>query len=31
VMRKSKSLILDPLGLHPADARHIDNPICGKP
>ena len=26
VMRKSKSLILDPLGLHPAEARHIDNP-----
>ena len=26
VMRKSKSLILDPLGLHPAKARHIDNP-----
>ena len=26
VMRKSKSLILDPLGLHPAGARHIDNP-----
>ena len=25
VMRKSKSLILDPLGLHPAEARHIDN------
>ena len=25
VMRKSKSLILGPLGLHPADARHIDN------
>ena len=26
VMRKSKSLILDPLSLHPAEARHIDNP-----
>lgn len=26
VMRKSKRLILDPLGLHPAEARHIDNP-----
>jgi DNA integrity scanning protein DisA with diadenylate cyclase activity len=26
VMRKSKSLILDPLGLHPAEARHIDSP-----
>ena len=26
VMRKSKSLILDPLGLHPAEARNIDNP-----
>ena len=26
VMRKSKSLILDPLGLHPADTKHIDNP-----
>ena len=26
VIRKSKSLILDPLGLHPAEARHIDNP-----
>ena len=25
VMRKSKSLILDPLGLHPAKVRHIDN------
>jgi DNA integrity scanning protein DisA with diadenylate cyclase activity len=25
VMRKSKSLILDPLSLHPAEARHIDN------
>lgn len=25
VMRKSKSLILDPLRLHPAEARHIDN------
>ena len=26
VIRKSKSLILDPLGLHPAAARNIDNP-----
>jgi len=26
VIRKSKSLILDPLSLHPAEARHIDNP-----
>ena len=25
VMRKSKSIILDPLSLHPAEARHIDN------
>jgi DNA integrity scanning protein DisA with diadenylate cyclase activity len=24
-MRKSKSLIFDPLGLHPAKVRHIDN------
>ncbi|UCE54832.1 MAG: diadenylate cyclase [Desulfobacterales bacterium] len=26
VMRKSKCLILDPLILHPAEAKHIDNP-----
>ena len=26
VLRKSKSLILDPLGLHPAKDRHVDNP-----
>jgi DNA integrity scanning protein DisA with diadenylate cyclase activity len=26
VMRRSKCLILDPLGLHPVEARHIDNP-----
>ena len=26
VMRKSKSLILDPLGLHLAEAMHIDSP-----
>ena len=26
VMRRSKCLILDPLGLHPVEAKHIDNP-----
>ena len=26
VMRRSKCLILDPLGLHPAEAKHINNP-----
>ncbi len=26
VLQRSKCMILDPLGLHPAEAKHIDNP-----